>query len=128
MPRYFFHLAMPGSYSQDEVGVEFSGVEAAYLGAHQAALDMSIEMLRQRIDPVRHSFEITAESGELLFELPFSEVMRPSAKSPPPGSVHASIVQRHERTLHAASDLNAALSHSRALLRSTRDLLNRLVR
>jgi hypothetical protein len=128
MPRYFFHLSAPDTYSRDEVGVEFSGVEAAYLGAHQAALDMGIEMLRQRVDPVPHSFEITDEAGEVLFDLPFSEVMRPSARPPTPASLHASIQERDARTLHAASDLKAAIVRSRTLLHGTRALLSRLTR
>jgi hypothetical protein len=128
MPRYFFHLSAPGSYSADDLGVEFSGVEEAYLGAYQAALDMGIEMLRQRIDPAPHSFEIADQSGQLLFELPFAEVMRPSAKPPAPGSIGASIAQRHERTMHAAADLKAAILRNRELLRNTRALLARISR
>jgi hypothetical protein len=129
MPRYFFHLAAPGSYSADDLGVEFAGVEDAYLGAYQAALDMSIEMLRQRIDPALHSFAIADQAGQVLFDLPFAEVMRPSAKPPPPlGSIQASIQQRHERAQHAASDLRAAMGRSRELLQSTRELLKRLNR
>src|SRR5215207_6775463 len=100
MPRYFFHLSAPGGYSPDDLGVEFAGIEAAYLGAYQAALDMSIEMLRDRVDPTRHSFEISDRAGHVLFELPFSEVMRPAGKLPRPGSIQASIQQEHERTQH----------------------------
>jgi Domain of unknown function (DUF6894) len=128
MPRYFFHLSEPGAYSPDDLGVEFSGIEDAYLGAYQAALDMSIEMLRDRIDPARHSFEIADQAGEVLLELPFSEVMRPTGKLPRPGSIQASIQRQHERTLHAASDLKAALTRSRGLLQNTKSLLARLDR
>jgi hypothetical protein len=128
MPRYFFHLCAPDAYSPDDLGVEFSGIEAAYLGAYQAALEMSIEMLRDRVDPARHSFEIADQAGQLLFELPFSEVMRPSGKLPRPGSIQAAIRQQHERVQHAATDLRGALTRSRSLLESTRSLLARLNR
>jgi hypothetical protein len=129
MQRYYFHLSAPGSYNADDVGVEFPGVEAAYLGAYQAALDMSVEMLRQRIDPALHSFQIADQAGQVLFDLSFAEVMRPSAKPPPPfGSIQASIHQRQERTKHAALDLKAAIVRNRELLQGTRDLLTRLSR
>jgi hypothetical protein len=128
MPRYYFHLSEPGAYSPDDLGVEFAGIEAAYLAAYQAALDMSIEMLRERVDPARHSFEIADQTGQVLFELPFSEVMRPAGKLPRPGSIQASIHQQHERTQHVASDLKAALTRSRSLLENTRSLLARLNR
>ena len=81
MPRYYFHLVSPEGVSADDMGSEFSDVEAAFLNAHEAAFEMSVEMLRERHDPSRHRFEIRDAAGQMLFDLPFSEVMRPSNSS-----------------------------------------------
>jgi hypothetical protein len=85
MPLYFFHLSTPGAYSHDDLGIEYADVETAYLGAYQAALDIGLELLRERTDPSRHVFEIMDQDGQMLFELPFSEVLHPlNAARPPP--------------------------------------------
>src|SRR6185503_6678987 len=82
MPRFFFHLVSPGSYDVDQEGSEFCSVESAFLDAREAAIDMAAEMLKDRIDPSRHQFEIVDAEGRFLIELPFSEVLRPRTKPP----------------------------------------------
>lgn len=84
MPQFYFHLASPDGVSPDEVGSSFPDIEAAYLGACEAALEMSVDMLRRRHDPSRHRFEITNGDGEALFDIPFAEVLRPAARPGPP--------------------------------------------
>ena len=78
MPRYYFHLLSPEEDSVDDVGNVFPNAEAAYLGAYEAALDISFEMLRARQDPSRHHFDVRADDGKLLFDLPFADVLRPT--------------------------------------------------
>lgn len=125
MPLYFFHLSGPEGCSRDDVGIEYPNVEAAYLGAHQAALDISLDLLRVRTDPNCHSFEIMDQDGEVLFELPFSEVMQPSRHARPPGDMHARIHLQRERAGRALSELHRSVERTRSLLAATRELLGR---
>ena len=83
MPRFFFNLSSQGNVSIDETGTDFSSLEAAYLETCGAILEMAIEKLREREDPGKDMFEITDERGNVLMQVPFSEVLRPqgAAKS-----------------------------------------------
>ena len=76
MAHFFFHLR--GSYqglSRDELGLEFPDVEAAYLEAFQAAHDMQQELLARGQNPRGYAFEVVNAEDELVFDLPFSEVL-----------------------------------------------------
>ena len=125
MPHYFFHLSAPGAYSSDDVGIEYPHVEAAYLGAYQAALDISLELMRERTDPGRHAFEIMDQAGQLLFELPFSEVMHPLKGTVPLKALHTSIQAYQRRAKQAASELRESCENTRSLLAATKALLDR---
>jgi hypothetical protein len=125
MPLYFFHLAAPDGYCRDDVGVEYPNVEAAYLGAYQAALEISVDLLRRQTDPNRHSFAIMDQAGQTLFELPFSEVMQPSRHALPPAELHARINRQQQRAVRAASELKQSVERTRHLLAATRKLLGR---
>jgi hypothetical protein len=81
MPRFFFHFTSQNDVSRDEVGTVFPSLEAAYLDSCQSALEMSIDKLRAREDPMNDSVEIADESGRLLMNIPFSEVLRPQQKA-----------------------------------------------
>ena|SRR5436305_15338910 len=125
MHHYYFHLISPAGRDTDELGNDYPDAEAAYLDAHEAALDISVDMLRRRLgDPARHSFEITDASGFVLFELPFSEVISPSRRNAL-DPVHASLRGHHERTVHAARKLRAEFARARSLLSDTKELLVR---
>jgi len=95
MARYFFHLVSPGQFSRDDIGTELPNAEAAYLEACDTALELSYEMLRERQDPSRHTFEITNADGQVVFELPFAEVTRPADRTPR-AELRASIHPRHD--------------------------------
>ena len=84
MPCFFFHLRSAVENSEDDLGTELPNAEAAYLEACAAALEMSIEMLRKRIDPAPHSFRVMDVRGQLLFDIPFSEVLSPGRRPPMP--------------------------------------------
>ena len=56
-------------------GAEFADVEQAYLEAFEGAQDMWSELLRQRRDPRQCAFEVRNERRDLLFVLPFMEVI-----------------------------------------------------
>ena len=123
MALYFFHLAAPGIYSADEMGCELDSAEAAYLEGHQSALEIAFEMLRARIAPSEHRFEICSEGGVLVFELRFSEVMRPAERTRPPRDLHASLQRNQQRATRAALELSESFAQARALLDGTLELL-----
>ena len=75
MPLFYFHLRDELGPHPDEGGIELLDVETAYLEAFRGALGLWGELLEQRRDPRCSRFEVTDETGEALFELPFSEVL-----------------------------------------------------
>lgn len=97
MARYFFHLVSSAETSKDEIGVELANAEAAYLEACAAALEISFEMLSKRIDPSRHAFEVTDAEGQVVFEIPFSEVMHPGRRESPSAETEARRRRNHTR-------------------------------
>ena len=125
MPRYFFHLVAPGGRSDDEIGSEFPGVEAAYLAAYQAALEIGIEMLRELNDPAQHHFEIADAGGQILLDLPFTEAMRPSKGAMLHAEVHARLTRQRERTARVLGEIKGEFAQTRSLLKETRALLTR---
>jgi hypothetical protein len=109
MPRFFFHFTSQGDVSRDEVGTVFPSLEAAYLDGCQSALEMSIDKLRVRDDPTNDSVDIADESGRLLMNIPFSEVLRPQQK---PGMNHRAtdgIIQACERQVLRSNMLRSEL-------------------
>lgn len=99
-------------------------VEAAYLEARTAAIEMIAEMMRERIDPLRFQFEIFDVDDRFLIELPFAEVVRsrPRAIRPPSADSILACIHRG-RTLKA--DLRSELERARSLLASSRAILAR---
>ena len=79
MPHFFFNYTSGGATSVDDVGAEFSSLEAAYLDTCKTALVIAFEKLGARQDPTTDSFEITDDAQNLLMQVPFSEVLRPAA-------------------------------------------------
>jgi hypothetical protein len=126
MARYFFHLTSPDGSSKDDIGTELASAEAAYLAACDAALDMSYEMLRERRDPARHTFEVADEQGQVVFEIPFAEVTRPAERRPPYAGVHASIQRHQDRASRSLSELKTNFRRAQSLLSSTKELLTKV--
>ncbi|MDI3561970.1 DUF6894 family protein [Bradyrhizobium sp. Arg816] len=79
MPRFFINHTSLGEICVDDIGVEFSSLEAAYLDTCEAALTIAFEKLRERQDPTSDAFEIIDDKKNVLMQVPFSEVLRPSA-------------------------------------------------
>lgn len=75
MPRFFFDFRQYGETTQDDIGLELLDVEHAYLEAFKASVDMWSELLRERCDPRRCSFEVRSEANEHLFAFPFQEAL-----------------------------------------------------
>jgi len=80
MPRFFFHFISQDQVTTDDVGLVFPSLEAAYLDSCNAALEISMERLRARDDPIDDGIEIADEDGRTLMHIPFSEVLRPRQK------------------------------------------------
>lgn len=82
MPRYFFDLVGPQERQIDDVGLTFNDLDAAYIDAHRAIDDISLEMLRDRIDYRQYRFDIRDDGGRLLMEALFDERLRNAAHRP----------------------------------------------
>jgi hypothetical protein len=126
MARFFFHLVAQGETSKDDIGTEFPSAEAAYLQACETALELSYEMLRERRDPSRHTFEVTDGEGRVVFDIPFSEVTRPAQRMPPFRDVHASIQRHQQRATKTVTDLKTNFRRTQSLLDSTKALLAKI--
>ena len=132
MARYFFDLVSPDGVSADDIGTDLPNAESAYLQAYEAALEMSFEMLRERVDPSRHKFEIIDKDGRRIFDIPFAEVMRPADRRPPPDrktphdELHASLQKRHEHAHTVIAELRSDFSRAYALLENTKVLLSKV--
>jgi hypothetical protein len=131
MPRYYFHLASAKERSEDDVGTDYASVEAAFLDAHQAALDMSLEMLREHRDPSQYRFEISDSTGAVLFDLPFSEVILPGEASRKARvHLHSNVLHQWRMSKELLSEVQAKFAGLRSeyqqterLVESTRMLL-----
>ena len=75
MPHFYFHLRTPAGWERDQDGLDFIGLEAAYLDACRTIPDMAADLVRRKHDPLPYGFEIADEAGQLLMEVPFSEVL-----------------------------------------------------
>jgi hypothetical protein len=73
--QFFFHFRQGDELIPDTLGIEFADVEQAYLGAYKGAQDIWGELLAKRQDPRRCAFEVHDAKGELVFKLPFTELL-----------------------------------------------------
>ncbi|MBB2964453.1 DUF6894 family protein [Methylobacterium sp. R2-1] len=125
MPRFFFHLRTPDGFDQDDVGLDLAGVECAYLEAYAAVPAISADLLREKANPYRHTLEIMDASGNLLMELPFSEVLEERRQPSPPDQRrrwHEAQAEM-ERTACLIADVQAEQAALRATLAETKRLL-----
>ncbi len=80
MPRFFFHFTSQDQVGRDDVGTVFPSLEAAYLDAYEAVLEISFAKLRAHDDPTDDGIEIADEDGRMLMHISFSETLRPRQK------------------------------------------------
>jgi hypothetical protein len=125
MALFFFNLVSPDGYEVDEIGCEFPSVEQAYLEAHAAAIEMSVEMMRDRRDPTRYQFEIVDDQRRFLIDLPFSEVIRPRAVSASHAEIRPKILNAIRRGNELRWEIQAELDKSRSALTACRATLVR---
>ncbi len=125
MPRFFFDLASPGGLERDDLGVTFAGVEAAYMEACRAALEISMDMLRARQDPGRHRFEVRDERAALVLEIPFTEVLEPQRRPATPHRIHRQIEATMGRSRQLRAEVRAELVRARGSLETAQATLQR---
>ena len=75
MPRYFFHLRCRGRDVRDQFGADLRDPDDAWEAAHTVARDLMRSEAAGDVNWLACSFEVTDESGEVVFELPFAEVI-----------------------------------------------------
>ncbi|HEX2136075.1 MAG TPA: hypothetical protein VHG30_09255 [Microvirga sp.] len=81
MPRYFFHLWRDGTWFKDDKGQTLKDPDQAWTTAKAAALDLMRSEGDLRDVSATCHFEVTDDTGRVLFEFPFSEATE--AKSQP---------------------------------------------
>lgn len=125
MPRFFFDFHQAERRDADITGLELAGVEQAYLEAFEAAQDMWSELLRLRHDPRRCSFGVRNEEGDILFVLPFQEVVdcctdrRPVVAT----GIWRDLVQAHAYAKRVQDEMFEQLSMARRIRDESRKLL-----
>ena len=76
MPRFFFHVRRADEgLSRDELGLDFPDVQTAYIEVFRAARDIGGEFALRGQNPQDYAIEVTDGSYELVFNLPFSDVV-----------------------------------------------------
>lgn len=125
MPYFYCHLHGPCGCERDEVGLEFSGLEAVYLDVCRAILDMSADLARSGHDPMPYAFEIVDAAGVLLMEVPFREML---SKGRPPGRHRAPLSPSAlQADVVRARDLRASVAAAIADLADTMRISQALV-
>jgi hypothetical protein len=83
MPRFFLHIRGNGQgRSDDECGLDFPDVETARSEVVRAAQELEHIFVARDQDPRDYAIEVENETGEVVFRLPFSEILRPSLPHP----------------------------------------------
>jgi hypothetical protein len=75
MPRYFFHLRCSGSDVIDPSGADLRDPDQAWEAARATARDLMEAQADANVNWLRCYFEVLDEAGEIVFELPFSDVV-----------------------------------------------------
>jgi hypothetical protein len=76
MARYYFHLVTGEDYERDEIGSEHADANEAYLEAFDSAQQLTLDLIRDRVNPGRHRFDVCDERGNIVFQVPFTEIYR----------------------------------------------------
>jgi hypothetical protein len=129
MSRYFFDFRQNGVLASDTVGCEFPDAERAYLEAFQAAQEMWTELLAQRRDPRRCCFEVHDGNGNLLFVLPFREILEACHDCPPTAPAIADTLRQSivamKQMRRAHDDLLSEVENARKVIRQSAKLIAR---
>ena len=74
MPRYFFHLHCNDKAVLDPSGTELRDPDQAWEAARMTALDLIRTRPNADVNWLTCRFEVADEAGEIVFELPFTEL------------------------------------------------------
>lgn len=107
MPLFFFDFTFDGATDTDDVGVQYPSLEAAYLDACRAALDISFEKLQARRNAHLDSVEILDGDRRSLMFVPFSEVLRPDSRLSPAQRECGQLIQSCRQQMARAERLRA---------------------
>ncbi len=75
MPRYFFHLDSPKGRVADPEGLEFDNPDHAWEAARDTARELMRAEPNSDVSWLTCSFVVMDGAGEIVFELPFSQVV-----------------------------------------------------
>lgn len=129
MSRFFFDFRQGPDLATDRDGLEFRDMEEAYLEVYAAALDMWGELLKQRRDPTLCYFEVRNESRDLLFTLPFSEVMDACKDRKPTlaARVRADAMATRQYANHVSACMYNTIQAMHQTLKDSRALLDQKI-
>lgn len=123
MPLFFFNFTDSGKALEGDPGLEFDSFEEACLEGHRGLTEVSLEMVRQHLDPSRQTLEITDASGARVLFLTFSDLLRPRSAPRPGPSVIDAIRARRSRQKQLRSDLAEQIASAQQAVITTRGLL-----
>ena len=76
MPNYFFHIYDATGTLQDDEGMVLPNLDAARTEAIQSAREILAETIRAGGVVDGRRFEVADESGDILFVVPFADVLK----------------------------------------------------
>ncbi|WP_336492213.1 DUF6894 family protein [Methylobacterium nigriterrae] len=116
MPHFHFHLHTRDGLEWDREGLDFTGLEAAYLDVCRAIPAMAADLQHTGTGlshVLRYAFEIADVEGQLLMEVPFSDVLDRDRRPRRPASASA---QQVRTELQRTESLIAAIRQERDAL------------
>jgi hypothetical protein len=125
MPQYFFHLRSTAATQRDELGSEFSDLDAAYLDTCQAITDMAADFSTACCNPEPYVFDIADGTGRVLMQVPFGEMLNRGQKphKPVPPSPKWKALPEVERCQRLAGDLAEQVAALRSTIQQSRALV-----
>jgi hypothetical protein len=126
MPSFKFNFREDQTLSIDEIGLEFTSIEKAYLAAFEAAHDLWPELMRARRDPRKCAFEITDEAGKVLIVLPLSEVLESCRNAEQRRPLSSRSRENVDRMKRLSQELVDQLEQAKNNVINARSALNRL--
>jgi hypothetical protein len=75
MPRYFFHLRCAENEVLDSSGADLRDPDQAWEAAQATARELMESEPQAAVNWFGCHFEVTDEAGQIVFELPFTEVV-----------------------------------------------------
>jgi hypothetical protein len=87
VPRYYFHLDCDGATVLDHTGAELRDPDQAWAAARASARNLMSTATGTQpeagVDWLTCSFSVTDETGEIVLEVPFSEVVEEDGRQQP---------------------------------------------